>query len=208
MSLSSDGIRNIIFDLGDVIIDLDIPATIGRFAECSGKTLEEARMIYSRSDVFLNYEKGLITDQAFRSGANALLGTQLSDREFDAIWNGMLLQVPAEKIAMLEALAPGHRLFLLSNTNNIHLKCFGEIFRKASGGRPIEDYFEKTYYSHLMGMRKPDEEIFRYVLQENGLDPAETLFLDDNADNIRGAAATGIRTFHVTHPSVVFNAFK
>lgn len=201
-------ISSIIFDLGDVIIDLAIPATIARFAECSGKPLEEVRTIYSRSDVFLNYEKGLISDEAFRNGANELLGTRLSDEEFDDIWNGMLIHIPAEKITLLEELAPDHRLFLLSNTNNIHLSCFNGMFLKASGGRPIEQFFEKAYYSHLMGMRKPDEEIFLHVLGENRLDPATTLFLDDNADNIRGAAATGIRTVHVTHPSVVLNVFK
>jgi len=208
MLYQGNQINSIIFDLGDVIIDLDIPETIARFARVSGKSTDEVREICGRSDVFLNYEKGLISDEVFRSEANRLFGTGLSDEEFDAIWNGMLIHIPAEKIDMLVGLAAGHRLFLLSNTNNIHITCFASMFGAVSGGKPIEDYFEKTYYSHQIGMRKPDEEIFRYVLEKNNLDPASTLFLDDNHDNIRGAASTGIQTFHVPHPSAVYNIFK
>ncbi|MFM9074906.1 MAG: HAD family hydrolase [Bacteroidota bacterium] len=208
MNYQGHAINSIIFDLGDVIIDLDIPGTISRFADCSGKSVEEVRMICSTSPVFLDYEKGLITNTQFRAGANRLFNTSLSDDELDNIWNSMLLDVPAEKITMLEELARNHRLFLLSNTNDIHIRCFSGIFNKASGGRPIDDFFEKVYYSHQINMRKPNEEIFRFVLEQNRLDPSATLFLDDNADNIRGAAATGIHTFHVTHPSVVINVFK
>ena len=208
MNYQGHSISSIIFDLGDVIIDLDIPGTFSRFAARSGKQVEEVKLICSTSPVFLDYEKGRITDAQFRTGANQLLNTSLSDEELDQIWNSMLLEVPVEKITMLEELALDHRLFLLSNTNNIHIRCFAEIFQRASGGRPIEDFFEQVYYSHHINMRKPDEAIFRFVLEQNRLDPSATLFLDDNADNIRGAAATGIHTFHVTHPSVVLNVFK
>src|SRR5262245_28099009 len=90
-----------------------------------------------------------------------------------------------------------YRLFLLSNTNSLHLIEFGERFKKASGGVSLEDIFEKTYYSHAVGLRKPHAAIYRLVLEENGLDPRETLFIDDTASNFTGAEEVGLKVLHV-----------
>lgn len=192
-----DGISNIIFDLGEVIIDLDIPGTVRRFADRSGKSEQQVREIYTASDVFLNYEKGLISDQDFRDGANRLFGTDMADDEIDSIWNSMLRHLPERRLELLDRLKSGYRTFLLSNTNAIHIRAF---HAHMPGTRSLESYFEKVYFSHVMNKRKPDAEIFEQVLQENGLKPEKTLFLDDNADNIRGAAACGIVAVRVVHP--------
>lgn len=192
-----DGISNIIFDLGEVIIDLDIPGTITRFAQRSGKTEQEVREIYTASDVFLNYEKGLIGDEAFREGANRLFGTDMPPDEIDSIWNSMLRHLPQRRLDFLDRIRNRYRTFLLSNTNAIHIRAFQAFM---PDNRSLESYFEKVHLSHLMKMRKPDAEIFHQVLNENNLLPQETLFLDDNADNIRGAAACGIVAVRVEHP--------
>lgn len=200
--------RNVIFDLGEVIIDLDIPGTIARFSGRTGKTPEEVRSIYSSSGVFLDYEKGLISDAEFRSGANRLFGSDIGDDEFDSIWNSMLLRLPAERLDLLERVAGKYRTFLLSNTNAIHLKAFTEMVGKLVAPRRLEEYFEKAYYSHEIRMRKPDAEIFNFVLKEKGLDPAQTVFLDDNADNIKGASGLGIQAIQVTRPDILFQLFE
>lgn len=197
-----DGISNIIFDLGEVIIDLDIPGTLRRFAERSGRTEQEVRDIYSASDVFLNYEKGLISDEAFREGANRLFGTNMASDEIDAIWNNMLVHLPLRRLEFLDRIKQNYRTFLLSNTNAIHLRAFNAML---PGSRPLESYFERAYYSHIMNMRKPDAEIFLRVLEENNLRPEQTLFLDDNADNIQGAAACGIVAVRVARPDDILS---
>ena len=104
--------RNVIFDLGEVLLDLAIPKTILRFSEISGKSPEQVKEIYTASDVFLNYEKGLIDDEAFRYGANELFGTRMSDYEFDDIWNGMLHNLSSERLSLLSSITDQFRLFL------------------------------------------------------------------------------------------------
>lgn len=198
--------RNVIFDLGEVLLDLAIQNTITRFSELSGQTPEQVKKIYTSSEVFLNYEKGLIDDEAFRSGANQLFSTNIPDNHFDEIWNGMLYNLSVERLELLNNLADQYRLFLLSNTNEIHIRRFTEISLAVSA-RSLESYFEKTYYSSRIKMRKPDKEIFEYVLSENNLIPQETIFLDDNVDNIAAAQALGIQGIQVSHPSILFEIF-
>ena len=208
MQLSLEQITNIVFDLGEVIIDLNIPGTIQKFADQSGKSLEEVRKIYSASDVFLNYEKGLISDEQFRSGANQLLGTSYADEEFDSTWNGMLYRLPPERLQLLKRLSSRYRIFLLSNTNAIHLRQFTKMVHSVSGEESMDAYFEKAYYSHLIKMRKPDAEIFEFVLKDSKLDAAQTLFLDDNEDNISGARACGIQAERILKPDQLFQIFQ
>ena len=208
MQLSLEQITNIVFDLGEVIIDLNIPGTIQKFADQSGKSLAEVRKIYSASDVFLNYEKGLISDEQFRSGANQLLGTSYADEEFDSTWNGMLYRLPPERLQLLKRLSNRYRIFLLSNTNAIHLRQFTKMVHSVSGEESMDAYFEKAYYSHLIKMRKPDAEIFEFVLKDSKLEAAQTLFLDDNEDNISGARACGIQAERILKPDQLFQIFQ
>lgn len=204
----SPRIRNLIFDLGEVIIDLDIPGTINRFSERTGKSPQEVRDIYTSSQVFLDYEKGLISDDAFHEGANRLFGSDLSREEFFMTWNGMLNRLPPERLTLLDELRPKYRVFLLSNTNALHVVAFDRMVAAIDPKRRMQDYVDHAYYSHLVKMRKPDAEIFQLVLDEQRILPEESLFLDDNADNIIGASALGIQTVRVTGPEVIFNLFR
>jgi len=205
---SQPHIKNVIFDLGDVIIDISIPGTIANFSNRSGISPERVREIYSTSGIFLDYEKGKISDEEFYRGANSLFGTDMSFEEFCGIWNGMLIRIPAERLRLLEKVSAQFRIFLLSNTNDIHLKCFNQMMEEVSPGKPLSDYFERAYFSHHLGMRKPDAEIFEFVLQENNLNPAETLFLDDNPENISGASRLGIQATIIKHPNILFEIFQ
>jgi FMN phosphatase YigB (HAD superfamily) len=107
----------------------------------------------------------------------------------------------------LKSLKARYRTFLLSNTNGIHVKCFSESLSKTHGIDSLDSLFERVYYSHQMRMRKPDPEIYEFVLRENNLAASETLFLDDNEKNIAGARAVGIETFLVRDPNQLFNLF-
>ncbi len=202
-----DTAKNLIFDLGGVIIDLDVEKTQEAFALISGKSVLEIQELVASSSVFLQYEKGLVNDREFRDSVRSLLSTKASDLEIDAAWNAMLGEIPLKRIKLLKRLKRDYQLYLLSNTNNIHLICFNEIVRSTCGSSTLNPYFDKAYYSHLVKMRKPDAEIYTHVLRENNLLAHETLFLDDNASNLEGASRVGIQTFHVRYPDMIFSLF-
>jgi HAD superfamily hydrolase (TIGR01509 family) len=206
MKMNSGNFKNIIFDLGGVILNLSIPSTLKAFAEVSGKPVEDI-IPHITSKEFLDYEKGLLSDGEFRDKLRMKLEKNVTDEILDQCWNAMLGDIPQERIQLLERLYNTHRTFLLSNTNEIHLKRFSEITRISTGKESLDPYFHKAYYSHRMKMRKPDAEIFEHVLKENDLDPNETLFLDDNLSNLEGARLTGIKTFYVEKPELIFSLF-
>jgi len=205
--LATTGIKNIIFDLGGVIINLSVEKTHQAFALLSGLPVDEIKTIVHHGDFFNQYEKGLISDSEFRDHLRESLNLRVDDGELDTAWNAMLLDIPMERIRLLEQLKSGFRIFLLSNTNNIHLQSFNHQVKQLTGFNAIDEYFHQAYYSHLVKMRKPDLEIYEHVLHTSNLIPAETLFLDDNKDNLTGANKAGIKTFHVQEPDQIFSLF-
>ena len=106
----------------------------------------------------------------------------------------MLGDLPTERLALLEMVKNHYRLFLLSNTNAIHLPECKRIIRREHGLRDLSSFFEKEYYSHLLGMRKPEKRIFDHVIDENQLTREETLFVDDSPQHIEGGNNAGIRS--------------
>lgn len=200
-------IKNLIFDLGGVIINLDVTRTHQAFALLAGCPLEEVKSKFSTQVFFDEYERGTLNDDQFRDHLRALLHQHVTDAQLDTAWNAMLLDIPGEKYQLLMKLKSRYRVFLLSNTNNIHLQAVNEIVFKDTGQRGLANYFHKDYYSHLMNMRKPDPEIFQQVLAENNLIAEETFFLDDNAENIEGAKSLAIQTVHITSPDRVLSLF-
>jgi putative hydrolase of the HAD superfamily len=202
-------IKNLIFDLGGVILDLSVKDTLESFSTLSGLSLQKAKELFVSSPEFELYEKGAIDDKEFRQFVRKLYNVSVSDDALDKCWNAMLMGLPKSKLDLLLELKKQYNVYLLSNTNNIHLTYINNvIIPPVTGGNSLDDFFHRSYYSHLMGMRKPDAEIFRQVLDDNNLTAGETLFLDDNADNITGAAQVGIQTVHVTHPDLIIEYFN
>lgn len=197
-------VKNLIFDLGGVILDLSVAHTLDSFAELSNLSRERVQEIYVSAPGFLQYEKGEIDDQAFRDFVRETYSISAADEEIDRAWNAMLRGIPAKKLALLTRLQNEFQVFLLSNTNAIHLHHINEVI--LSGGT-LDGYFHKAYYSHKMGKRKPDADIFEQVIEENRLVPEQTLFLDDYDINIQGAASVGIKTVHVTSPNLILDYF-
>jgi putative hydrolase of the HAD superfamily len=201
-------VKTLIFDLGGVILDLSVPNTLDLFANLSGMPREKVHELYFSTPGFLDYEKGLIDDRAFRDFVRQTYSITASDDEIDRAWNAMLLGIPALKLDLLTRLQNEFQVFLLSNTNSIHIHHINEAMMPKSGEkRTLDSYFHKAYYSHRMGKRKPDADIFEQVLEENQLVPEQTLFLDDYAVNIEGAKAVGIKTIHVTSPNLILDYF-
>lgn len=203
--LIKSSLKNLIFDLGGVIINLDTQATVNAFAKLGKIADDDSISIYSL-ELFKNYEKGLISDQEFRNELKSKL-SNCSPEEIDLAWNCMLLDIPPVRLDFLKSLKDNYRLFLLSNTNQIHLDQVNLILKDVCGEADFSSFFERAYYSHLMKKRKPDVEIFEQVLAENNLIAEETLFIDDNADNLKGAAMLGIQTLLVTSEKSLFDFF-
>ncbi|MEZ4944496.1 MAG: HAD family phosphatase [Cyclobacteriaceae bacterium] len=199
--------KNIIFDLGGVIINLDESKTVERFAQVSQQPLSIVQQHILSFDPYKQFEKGLITAAEFRNELRAELEMTATDDVIDGCMNAMLLDIPNERIKLLESLKNSSRLFLLSNTNQIHYTCFNKILKHTAGVDKLDVFFEKAYYSHLVHMRKPDAEIFEMVLSANKLEANETLFLDDNLLNLEGASRLGINTIQVKNPDQLFELF-
>ncbi|MEL6304360.1 MAG: HAD family phosphatase [Bacteroidota bacterium] len=185
-------IRNLILDFGDVFINLDKPAT-ARAMMPFGFTGIDADL----QNLFNAYEKGTISSDAFLN-ATAQRFPKASRAELVAAWNAILLDFPDTRLEFLEQLAAEgrYRLFLLSNTNEIHI----DHVKKVMGQEKFNSFqnaFEVFYLSYEMGMRKPDSEIFQFVLDQNQLQPEETLFVDDTLENISSAQQLGIQTWHL-----------
>lgn len=200
-------IKTIVFDLGGVILDLAVDKTIEAFAVLAGISKEKATTLFHTSPEFNLYEKGGMTDEQFRHFLRTAYTPKASDKEIDTAWNQMLRSIPVIKLELLDKLKTQYTVFLLSNTNEIHLRYINAnlLPPDATG---LDQYFHRAYYSHRMLKRKPDAEIFEQVLRENSLVPEETLFLDDNLMNIKGAESVGIKTVHVTTPDVMLTYFN
>ncbi len=201
-------IKNLIFDLGGVILDLSIDHTMEAFAGISKIDKKNTQRIYDTTKGFEDYEKGSIDDDAFRDFVRQTYGISVDDQTIDRCWNAMLRGIPTIKLDLLMRLKNDFQVFLLSNTNAIHLRHINEVMLPGiHGAKKLDTYFDKAYYSHLMHKRKPDADIFEEVIEENHLVPEQTLFLDDNALNIEGAKSVGIKTIHVTSPNLILDYF-
>jgi len=201
------GIKNIIFDLGGVILNLAVENTHREFSRLSGLPLEEIKARVHHGKYFHEYERGLISDVDFRNHLRQSLQLEVTDAELDAAWNAMLLDIPLQRFALLEQLKQTHRVFLLSNTNEIHRQCFNGVVQQTSGKPNIDHYFHQAYFSHVLNLSKPDVAIYQHVLSDQNLLPFETVFLDDNQDNLAGAAKAGLHTFYVQQPDQIFEFF-
>jgi putative hydrolase of the HAD superfamily len=208
LSLVNNSIRNLVFDLGGVIIDLDFEASHREFSRLSGLTVNEVVRRTQGFSYFLDYETGAISSPAFRQKINNLLEMTASDQQIDLAWCAMLRGIPEVRLKLLKSLQAKYRIFALSNTNDIHANTFNTIVQDTLGSAVVfKEHFDKVYYSHEMNMRKPDEAIYQAVLHDQGLRPGETLFIDDTLENIQTAETLGIRTLHLEDPGQLIPFF-
>ena len=187
-----DKFKNIIFDLGGVILTLDYQKTIDEFSKLANVDFNQFYTQYQQLTFFDEFERGEISTSQFRDNIRKEFNLTSSDTEIDFAWNAMLGYIPEERIDFLKNLKKEKRIFLLSNTNQIHLEKFNQIIEEKNNIDWLTSLFEKTYYSHQTGMRKPESRIFEMVLEENNLQASETLFIDDSKQHIEGAKAVGI----------------
>lgn len=187
--------KNIIFDLGGVLINIDYSILIKSFSALGLSRFEEFFSQAKQKDIFDLYEKGLISSDELREKLIGHCRPGTTAAEIDHAWNSMLLDLPKERIDLLHRFSKSHNTFLLSNTNDIHMQSIYNYLQAAYGMKDLSGCFKKVYLSFEVNMRKPDAEIFEHVMQENGLVPEETLFIDDSVQHIEGAGKLGIQTY-------------
>jgi len=203
-----DNLSTIIFDLGGVLIDLDTSRSVKTFALLSGLSEKEVYSKFLDDGWSYAFEKGEIDSATFRNEVRKSLGIEVSDNQIDQAWNEMLLDIPYARLKMVADLRNKYQLFVLSNTNAIHIEAFNRKVAVSTNGGIITDYFDKVYYSNELGMRKPDTEIFAHVIAANNLNPQQTLFIDDMENNIIGAQSVGLRTVHLSNQDYLTELFS
>lgn len=201
-------IKNIIFDLGGVILNIDYRLTLRAFQQLGATHFTEDFTKNPQHTFFIDFEIGKITSAQFRYQLRHFLRLTLTDQQLDDAWCALLLDIPNERLQVLRQLRQQYRTFLYSNTNAIHLQRILKICVRDHQLHSLDDFFEKQYYSHLLGIRKPDVAGYLAILKENNLLPGETLFIDDLYANIAGAQQAGLRAFHLTGPYTLLDVPK
>ena len=183
-------INSIIFDFGDIFINLDKEGTANEFKKLGLENFNPE--IMKRNDLF---EKGQISEIAFLESFQKFIPDASTD-EIKIAWNRIIGDFPLYRLEFLQLLSKKYRLFLLSNTDAIHI----DTFQHKAGMTFYRDFyqcFEKVYFSFELGMRKPEPEIFNFLVQNDNLDPKRTLFIDDKKENTDAALALGFKVWNL-----------
>ena len=205
--LRKDDIKNIIFDWGGVITNLDFEIIDKAFQDLGINNVVKMFSNDKNNSLPLDFEMGKVSPENFRNEIRKLSKKELSDTDIDAAWNSLLRETPTERIKILKKLGKNYRIFLLSNTNIVHANYYNKKLQK-DHQTDHSILFEKAYYSHEIGIRKPNVEIFQFVLNEQGLKPEETLFIDDTEMHVDAAAKAGIIAFHLNSGLDIVSLFK
>jgi len=191
------GIQNVIFDFGGVLFDIDYHLPVKAFKNLGFHDFEAVYSQAAQNPVFDQLETGKISNDAFLSYLNAFVPHASKQEVLDA-WNCILLKLLPDQVEFVRTVrASGMRTFLFSNTNAIHVAEFEKMITR---DMPIESFysaFEKVYYSNAVGIKKPYPETFLQVCEWNQLIPAETLFIDDSIQHVRGAEKAGLQVYHL-----------
>lgn len=190
-------IKNIIFDLGGVILNINYKLTSLAFEEIGVKKFDAIYSKQQQQQKFNSFEKGEITSKEFIEYLKKQAKVVITDKQIIDSWNAMLLDLPKYRFDFINKINKKYNIYLLSNTNSIHIAGFKKIIDKNIGYNNFVNSFKKVYLSSEIGLRKPDKECFNFVLKENNLLANETLFIDDSIQHINGAKQVGLETYHL-----------
>lgn len=200
-------IKNIIFDLGGVIIDIDTQAIVNQMNKMGFTNVEK---LHDPEFIAIleRFEKGIVKASTFRNEVKDFLKISVTDAVFDEIWNSMLFDIPQRRIDLVKQLKQNYHVFLLSNSNEIHYDMYVRDLQLRYGYREFDSLFDKAFFSFALHLAKPDPDIFRYVLDSESLKPEETLFIDDLEVNRAAARRLGVHTTDVTTGSRIVDLFE
>ena len=191
-----ENIKNLIFDLGNVILNIDTKLSEIAFAKYGMNDFEKLYTLASQNELFDRLEVGSITENEFYDEFRKVTGCKLDNQILEQCWNALIMDFPAARIEMLKNLKQEgkYRTFILSNTNIIHYRFYTALLKQTYGINGLESLVEHAYFSHEIGLKKPNRDIFDYVVEHSHIKPAETIFIDDNEANIKAANVLGFNT--------------
>ncbi len=201
------GVKNIIFDLGGVILNIDYKLTANTFQKLGINNYNDLYTQFNQVDIFDKLEKGEITPAFFYNEIRRMSNLNINDEQITDAWNAMLLDFPVKRLELLQNLKNDYNIYLCSNTNEIHLANYNKTLKQTFGIENLGDIFIKEYYSHKVGMRKPNSDIFQLIIDENNLTPKETLFIDDSPQHIEGAKKVGLIAYHLIDGEDILELF-
>jgi len=192
----SPEIKNIIFDLGGVLLNINPLLSLMEFERVSGIDQKELTKRLVNEQIFQKFDTGSISPAQFRSELCRIMNINVSDPEIDRAWNILIQDFPSPRMQLLQQLRKNYRVYLLSNTNSIHFEHYTREFYEKYG-IPMVDLFDRVFVSHEIGIHKPDAGVYTYVLTNAAINASETLLIDDTLINIEAAALQGIRGIHI-----------
>lgn len=188
-------VRNLLFDFGNVLIDIDVAATKARMETFLRRELAEGHGVEMLTALVHSYETNQLSSDQFVEQIIQLSKPWIEASDVIDAWNGMLLELPARRLQMLSELRKQYNVLMLSNTNELHISWVHNYLKAIHKVSDFENtFFHKVYYSHHIGFRKPHAEAFQFVIKDSDIVPGETLFIDDMEENIRAANSLGFQT--------------
>ena len=187
-------LKNILFDMGNVLFSIDYKKTEDAFVALGYGNFSQMYSQFTADDLFEKLETGKISTEEFYKTLIAAHPHDVTEEQITDAWNGMLLHWRLESLAFLKTLAKEYNLYLLSNTNEIHLSAVNNLLQQQTDKDSIDDLFTKAYYSHKINFRKPNKDVYEFIAKDAGIIPQETLFIDDLENNIEAAASLGFKT--------------
>ena len=197
----------LIFDLGNVIIDIYYPKTLAYIKQQVHPKLHGKVEAFYITDFHLDYEKGLITSAQFRDEVRAYFEMDWSDQFVDELWNSLLGKIPKNRIELIKKLSDSYQVGVLSNTNEIHINAVNLILKEDHSLKSLEDIFGHVFLSHEMNLSKPDPAIYLSMVDQLRTSPERVVFFDDLEANVASANKVGIQAIHVTNPQIIFDFF-
>jgi len=202
-----NGVMNIIFDLGGVLLNIDPKKTIEAFGQLGMKQLIGDKGLSYDHDIFYLMEQGKVSPDEFRNGVRKLLATEVSNDRIDMAWTAMLLDFPKIRVKLVQNLRRHFGIYLFSNTNAIHVAKYHSNFR-IEHGFEVSSLFVKDFYSNEIGYRKPSHESFQEIIRLSGINPVESLFIDDSLANVKAAMECGLKGYWLEPGQKVEEIFR
>ncbi len=200
-------IKNIIFDFGGVILDIDPELTINEFIKLGVSDFDRLLTPEFTEEIIGKFERGILTPEVFRAKLKSFLDIDITDQQLDDAWNSLLYDIPAERIEIIEQVKKNYQILLLSNSNEIHYDLYVRDLQLRFGYREFDELFHKAYFSFDLHLLKPNPDIYEFVINQHGFLPEETLFIDDKMENIEAAGKLGLKTYQLEKPERVRDIF-
>ncbi len=200
-------IKNIIFDFGGVILDIEPQLTLNALQELGLKDLTRFASADFQKNVMDKFERGILCPETFRNKVREVMDAKICNQDIDDAWNALLLDIPEKRIRTLEQVKQQYNIYLLSNSNEIHYELYLRDLQLRFGYTEFDALFHKAYFSFDLHLSKPNPDIFEFVMYQHKMKPEQTLFIDDSFEHIAAARSLGLKTYHLVHPTQMTDLF-